>query len=131
MILNNLKSHIVFIVIICLAFLLTPNKSYSCAKNAVKIEHTSCSEKKQATSAKKTDSCPTDSSSNKDHDDCNHKDCNHASCHCAASFSSVFLTIPFEINLREFYFFTKQKFGFKENDYFSEFSSLWLPPKIA
>ena len=130
-ILKNLRRHIVFIILICFGFVLLPSTSYSCAKEATKTNGTSTAHEQRATHPKTDGTCSEDASRKENHSDCEHRKCDHVTCRCLSSSCSVFLTTPFDINLREFSFVTKQKFGFKQNNYSSEFSHIWLPPKIG
>jgi hypothetical protein len=126
-----LKTHIGIILLICLGFLLLPSTGYSCEKDSTKKQHTSTAHEQHTTHSKTNNTCSDNTSKKADHGDCNHSKCDHVTCRCLSSSCSVFLTIPFDINLKEFSFVAKQKFGFQQNNYYSEFSNIWLPPKIG
>ncbi|MNY22754.1 hypothetical protein D3C86_1563920 [compost metagenome] len=128
---KNLKTHIGIILLFCLGFLLLPSTGYSCDMDHTNTQQASTAQEHQPTHSKTNNSCSENASKKADHGDCNHSKCDHVTCRCLSSSCSVFLTIPFDINLKEFSFVAKQKFGFQQNNYYSEFSSIWLPPKIG
>ncbi|MEN5054887.1 hypothetical protein [Sphingobacterium kitahiroshimense] len=128
---KNLKTHIGIILLFCLGFLFLPSTGYSCDMDHTNIQQASSAQEHQSTHSKTNNSCSENASKKADHGDCNHSKCDHVTCRCLSSSCSVFLTIPFDINLKEFSFVAKQKFGFQQNNYYSEFSSIWLPPKIG
>lgn len=126
-----MKTHIGIILLFCLGFLLLPSTGYSCEKDSSKKQHTSTAHEHQSTHSKTNNTCSENTSKKADHGDCNHSKCDHVTCRCLSSSCSVFLTMPFDLNLKEFSFVSKQKFGFQQNIYYSEFSHIWLPPKIG
>lgn len=110
-----------------MGFLLIPSSGYTCTIDYKKTTHSSNPRHKNI---KDNDCCPTDSNEKKHHDNCNDHKCDHL-CRCLSSVCSLSLTTPVDVSHKEYFFATEHKFGFKQNYYSSEFSPIWLPPKIG
>ncbi len=125
---KSFSSYNTIFILLCLVFFLLPNTGYSCAKKIEITKQSSCLNEK----AKQKENCKLKSDKKSDDNQCNDK-CKDSLCKCHRSTLPSLNLPPFILSKMENIIvrIEKRKFGFKQIQYSSDFSSIWQPPKIS
>jgi hypothetical protein len=115
--------HISFVIILLCLFV--PSSTYACGSKSQKC----CCCKKTLSKTEKKDCCKSNNSQEKDNDcegNCGHTNCTTSTVHFnLLSFEIIdFKPITFDFSAE------KSKFYHVETLFSSDFTSVWLPPKI-